>query len=313
MDNYVHGHQQKCRATRTERLRSHLQEIGLLPTPQTAPPIVVLDMFGVMTETPKELKAEAPLVLAGPGFNPSSYRDGTDIAFPVTPVVRRGMGPGLRQGGFDAEPACVSQGESAWRHLMVFRGTNTSKLRRRLLTLHNGDDIFIHLKPFKEAVNAETDPSKSSLVTDYIELMTRTRFALIPRGDNEYTTRLFEAICFGAVPVVMADNWVLPFSEPGGADYSAFSLRVRERDWATLPDRLKNFSSGAVCDMQQRALRACHAHFGSIEAQVQTLLSILARRSGAVLSAAKRAAPTAAAEEGRAKQAKQSDPSREEL
>eukprot|EP00927_Polykrikos_kofoidii_P067428 TRINITY_DN62920_c0_g1_i1.p1 TRINITY_DN62920_c0_g1~~TRINITY_DN62920_c0_g1_i1.p1 ORF type:complete len:462 (-),score=56.85 TRINITY_DN62920_c0_g1_i1:101-1486(-) len=180
---------------------------------------------------------------------------------------------------FRREPRCVVVGPAAWRYLMVFRGTNTSSLRRELATLHNGKDIFIHVKPFKEKVSTDTLPSQSPLVAEYLDLMTQTRFAIIPRGDNDYTTRLFEAICFGAVPVILADTWVLPFHEDGGANYTAFSLRFRQTDWKRLPALLSGYSDSVVCAMQQEALRACERHFGSVDAQVDTLLAILSRRA----------------------------------
>merc|ERR1712048_1226340 len=91
---------------------------------QDAAPHVVFDMFGIMTETPDDLKENTSLVLAGPGFVPQTYRDGIDVAFPVLPIVRHGMAKGqtvvadFRAGSTEAAP-CLANGNAAWRHLMV--------------------------------------------------------------------------------------------------------------------------------------------------------------------------------------------------
>ena len=71
---------------------------------------------------------------------------------------------------------------------------------------------------------------------------------------------------------------VLPFSEPGGANYTAFSIRVAEADWHTLPRVLGSYDDATVCRMQQAAYLACDRHFGSFKAQANTLVQILDRR-----------------------------------
>ena len=35
------------------------------------------------------------------------------------------------------------------------------------------------------------------------------RFALVPRGDNLFSIRLVEALAFGAVPVILSDDYIM--------------------------------------------------------------------------------------------------------
>jgi len=54
-------------------------------------------------------------------------------------------------------------------------------------------------------------------------LLRGSSFGLVPRGHGVYSYRLTEVLLAGAVPVVLANGWVLPFSEI--LEWDAFSVR----------------------------------------------------------------------------------------
>ena len=48
---------------------------------------------------------------------------------------------------------------------------------------------------------------------EYWELLSRSKFALIVRGHVSFSYRFSEVVCSGAVPVLISDDWVVPFNE----------------------------------------------------------------------------------------------------
>ena len=69
----------------------------------------------------------------------------------------------------------------------------------------------------------------------YADVAKRSHFVLCPRGVGASSIRLFETMRAGRAPVILSDAWV----PPEGPAWERFSLRVPERDWATLPALLE--------------------------------------------------------------------------
>jgi hypothetical protein len=69
---------------------------------------------------------------------------------------------------------------------------------------------------------------------NYIQHMKNSRFCLCPMGYEVNSPRIVEALYYECVPVIIADNFVLPFSDV--LDWTAFSVVVAEKD---IPDLKK--------------------------------------------------------------------------
>jgi hypothetical protein len=76
----------------------------------------------------------------------------------------------------------------------------------------------------------------------YAGVLRRSRFVLCPRGLGTSTWRLFEAMKAGRAPVILSDAWI----PPEGPPWEAFSIRVRERDGASIPALLAARESEAA-------------------------------------------------------------------
>jgi hypothetical protein len=61
----------------------------------------------------------------------------------------------------------------------------------------------------------------------------RSSFGLVPRGHGVYSFRLTEVMLAGAVPVILSNGWVLPFSE--FLDWDSFSVRLDEAQFISDP------------------------------------------------------------------------------
>ena len=109
-----------------------------------------------------------------------------------------------------------------------------------------------------------------------MSLLNNSTFTLVPRGDSPYVYRLVEAMKFGSVPIIISDDWALPFNEI--IDYRSFSLQIREDAWETIPDRLKALKPWEIKRLQDNARIVYGKHFSTFDTQTQTLLDILEGR-----------------------------------
>ncbi|CAK9075324.1 unnamed protein product [Durusdinium trenchii] len=67
-----------------------------------------------------------------------------------------------------------------------------------------------------------SDVSLGSPVSDYAGIMGNAKFCLCPKGASSYTSRVFEALFAGCVPVILSDHVRLPFD--GLVNWTDFSI-----------------------------------------------------------------------------------------
>jgi hypothetical protein len=76
----------------------------------------------------------------------------------------------------------------------------------------------------------------------YVDVCRRSKFILCPRGLAPSSIRLFETMCMGRVPVILADEWV----RPEGPQWDAFSILISERDALSVPRFLEEKEAAAL-------------------------------------------------------------------
>jgi Exostosin family len=76
----------------------------------------------------------------------------------------------------------------------------------------------------------------------YADTMAASAFALCPRGRGPGSIRLYEALCMGRAPVIIADEWVYP----DRVNWKACSVTVAEKDIARIPEILEGHLSRAA-------------------------------------------------------------------
>ncbi len=102
-----------------------------------------------------------------------------------------------------------------------------------------------------------------TLRRQFIENLRESDYGLDVRGDANASTRLFEMLSLGCIPVIVDTERNFPFADE--VDYSSFSVRVDFRDLASLPERIATFHA-TITDaefeaMQQRAREVYVKHF----------------------------------------------------
>ncbi|MCO5591760.1 hypothetical protein L7F22_045752 [Adiantum nelumboides] len=92
----------------------------------------------------------------------------------------------------------------------------------------------------------------------YQDYMKRSKFCLCPGGYEVNSPRIVEAIFNDCIPVIIADGFVLPFSDV--LNWNAFSITVMERDIPNLKSILQAVSEAKRQEMQER-VRQVKRHF----------------------------------------------------
>lgn len=89
-------------------------------------------------------------------------------------------------------------------YLFTCIGNVRNDIRQNLLTLHDeADGVLLMLPTEFEAQFAGK--------TTYTKVMKDSLFSATPRGDCHFSYRFTEVMSSGAIPVIHADGWVLPF------------------------------------------------------------------------------------------------------
>lgn len=104
----------------------------------------------------------------------------------------------------------------------------------------------------------EVLPPEIAMNISYADHMKRSRYCLCPKGFEVNSPRIVESILSGCVPVIIADNFVLPFNDV--LDWTKFSITVAEKDIPHLKSILTSIPDGTYRSMQGR-LKVIRRHF----------------------------------------------------
>jgi hypothetical protein len=153
--------------------------------------------------------------------------------------------------------------------LASFRGMASHPCRESLRALHDGSSIRCE---FVDRANhvGRIDATAGKTDSAYTELLAASTFAFVPRGDAMFSYRLLEAMSFGCIPVILSDNWVLPFDR--AVKWSGIGLHLSENDIPSLPSLLRGFSAQRISSIQQHVVETYRKRFSNLDAIVETLL-----------------------------------------
>jgi hypothetical protein len=130
-------------------------------------------------------------------------------------------------------------------YLFSFMGSvRNARVRANLATLRHPRSFFQNTEQDFDRILGRTMDRRERLDYDrrYAELTKASKFVLCPRGLSASSIRLFETIRMGRAPVILADAWMPPI----GPDWDKFSIRIRERDFARVPEILEGRELEAV-------------------------------------------------------------------
>ncbi|KAB5551899.1 hypothetical protein DKX38_009210 [Salix brachista] len=134
--------------------------------------------------------------------------------------------------------------------LAFFAGGAHGRIRKLLLKLwkDRDDEIQVH--------DYVTQRKKNNNL--YFRLMGQSKFCLCPSGHEVASPRVVTAIQLGCVPVIISDNYSLPFSDV--LDWSKFSVNIPSEKIPEIKTILKGISQKRYLTMQRRVIEA-QRHF----------------------------------------------------
>jgi hypothetical protein len=164
-------------------------------------------------------------------------------------------------------------------YLFSFMGaTRNAPVRRKLASLSHPRSFFQDTTAqFNRVLDRKMDErERLDYERRYAELIKASKFILCPRGVSASTIRLFETMRMGRAPVILSDGWI----PPAGPRWDEFAIRVREKDFARIPQLLEEREGEAVA-MGSLARREWEQWFSDevlFHRLVELCLDIKARR-----------------------------------
>jgi hypothetical protein len=157
-----------------------------------------------------------------------------------------------------------------------FRGVDSHPCRQALARLHDGRELICELVD-RQAHSGKIDATAAKTDAAFTDLLARSIFAFVPRGDALFSYRLLEALSFGCIPIVLADGWVLPFDRT--VPWSDIALHVPEAEIADIPKMLQAFPFDRICAMQERVKDVYTRRFADLDVIVETLFGEIEARA----------------------------------
>lgn len=143
-------------------------------------------------------------------------------------------------------PPNTAQHPNSRTILAFFAGGAHGKIRKKLLKRWKDKD--------KEVQVHEYLPKGQ----DYTKLMGLSKFCLCPSGHEVASPRVVEAIYAGCVPVIICDNYSLPFTDV--LDWSQFSLEIAVQRIPEIKSILQNVSKEKYWELYSN-VRRVRRHF----------------------------------------------------
>ena len=153
-----------------------------------------------------------------------------------------------------------------------FRGVLSHPCRAALQRLHDGNKYICELVS-ADNHSGKVDATSGDGDRSFADLMARSLFAFVPRGDALFSYRLLEALAFGCIPVVLSDGWVLPFDRT--ISWSDAAVSFPEAAIPEIPHFLGQIKPHRIAELQHNARAIYTAHFATMDAIVTTLIAEL--------------------------------------
>ena len=226
----------------------------------------------------------------------SDLRPGIDMGFPPISWGTKTLAALRPNSTQDVEQRCLFNYEHRFERypLATFRGSFASRNNRHsypygrtlglwLLNMsrHNVSvpgwgHLQVTFTDFTDKAPAAMEGAKTLSTNSYEEDFLKSQFILAPRGHNLYSMRAFEAMSMGVIPIIISDDWVLPFEEV--INWSQVSVRLSELELESLPARLASMTIEQVCQMRKNAFEAYRRYLESPAAWEAGIASSLAAR-----------------------------------
>ncbi|MGH0145466.1 UNVERIFIED_CONTAM: hypothetical protein FKN15_005418, partial [Acipenser sinensis] len=204
-------------------------------------------------------------LLAGGGFSTWTYRQGYDVSIPVYSPLSAEVELPKKQPG--PRPYLVLSSQTAVH--MEYRAELDA------LKAENGEAVLILDKctNLSEGVSPTRKRCYKGQVYDYPQTLQESTFCVVLRGARLGQAVLSDVLQAGCVPVIIADSYILPFSEV--LDWKRASVVIPEDKLSEMYSILKSIPQRQVEEMQRQAHWFWEAYFSSMKAIALATLQII--------------------------------------
>ncbi len=183
------------------------------------------------------------------------------VSLPALPMVRPAIGVA------DAEVAAAG-GRSI---LASFQGADSHPVRRVLAQLSSRPRFVVRLVDPLERHVGRIDALAGKTDPEYEELLDRSIFAFVPRGDALFSYRLLEIMARGAIPIVLSDGWVLPFDRL--IDWESAALRFHHDAVLQIPPLLEALAPEEIAGLQAGVRLVYTEHLSNLDRIVEAMFA----------------------------------------
>ncbi|KAF3832697.1 hypothetical protein F7725_026362 [Dissostichus mawsoni] len=204
-------------------------------------------------------------LLAGGGFSTWTYRQGYDVSIPVYSPLSADVELPERQPGPRRYFILSSQ--------TAIHREYRAELER--LKEENGEALLLLDKCSNLSQGAASARKRcyKGQVYDYPQILQESSFCVVLRGARLGQAALSDVLQAGCVPVILADSYILPFSEV--LDWKRASVVIPEEKLSEMYTILKSIPHRQVEEMQRQAHWFWQAYFSSMKSIGLTTLQII--------------------------------------
>lgn len=165
------------------------------------------------------------------GFKPQR-----DVSIPEINIPMKNLGPPLQNRSPDRRPIFA-----------FFAGGAHGDIRNMLLEHWKDKDNEVQVHEYLDKKE------------NYLKLMGRSKFCLCPSGFEVASPRVVTAISVGCVPVIISDNYSLPFSDV--LNWERFSIHIPSQKIPEIKKILQRISYNKYLGLQKMVVKV-QKHFG---------------------------------------------------
>ncbi|KAE8606303.1 hypothetical protein XENTR_v10010669 [Xenopus tropicalis] len=204
-------------------------------------------------------------LLAGGGFSTWTYRQGYDVSIPV-------------YSSLSAEVNLPEKAPGPRAHFLLSSQTSLHpEFRSELeaIRAENGESVLILEKcsNYTDGAAAHRKRCYRNVVYDYPQILQESTFCIVLRGARLGQSVLSDVLQAGCVPVIIADSYVLPFSEV--LDWKRASVVIPEEKMFEMYSILQAVPQRQLEEMQRQARWFWEGYFSSMKSIALATLQII--------------------------------------
>ena len=114
----------------------------------------------------------------------------------------------------------------------------------------------------------------------YYSILKDSIFGGAPCGDNLYSYRFSEILSAGTIPVIYANDWVLPYTPAvlPNSDWSNVAVIIPQENITQTMDILSSFTDTRICQMQRNAFQFYNQYVKDSHGRLNGILKVLDSR-----------------------------------